>query len=76
MVAYGEICEVENVRMSRSNLLRPLPLAPINVEAHRRRALSLRGRCRRHNIGYPLNILHQGVVIAAGCPMCHPQFAR
>lgn len=59
--------------MRRPKGLRPLPAAPINVDAQRRRALALRGRCSRHNIGYPLNILHQGVVIAAGCPMCYPK---
>jgi hypothetical protein len=62
--------------MRRPKGLRPLPAAPINVDAQRRRDLALRGRCRQHNISYPLNILHQGVVIAAGCPLCYPQFAR
>lgn len=62
--------------MRRSRELRPLPSRSIDASACRRKALSLRGRCRRHGVEFPLNILHKGTVIAAACPVCYPQYAR
>ena len=57
-------------------MLRPLPSRPIDMAAQQRRALSLRGKCRRHGTEFPFNLLRRGAVIAAGCPVCYPQFAR
>jgi hypothetical protein len=45
---------------------------PFDIDAARKRALSMRGRCRRHNLDYALNILRHGQVVANGCPKCHP----
>lgn len=49
------------------------PSLPFDAAASRRRALALRGNCRRHG-SYPLNVLRNGQVVANGCPGCHGGF--
>lgn len=75
-VAMHETAAGQNKLMRRSRELRPLPYRSIDASACRRKALSLRGRCRQHDVEFPLNILHKGTVIAAACPVCYPQYAR
>jgi len=77
MVAIGENVWRENRFMnyyltaSGERKIDPASL-PFDAAAARKRALSMRGHCRRHNLGYALNVLRYGQVVANGCPKCHP----
>ncbi|MGE7137963.1 hypothetical protein ACQKIE_10080 [Luteibacter sp. NPDC031894] len=56
--------------MNRRKWIRDRAEQSIEPVAFQRASLALRGRCRRHGVEYPLNVLRRGIVTANGCPHC------